>query len=229
MNEVEEIIEENKGKGLKAIEDQIVSSNSQISELILHEMFIDISDFLYTDPNLPDSDKNYVNYNVPEISVNDNRKDIIDKITENARDSELSRLTLYAYRLMDNIDWLPFIKAAVERNPVCFQDLNGKSIQEVLYVLNAMTDESIYDGQRLAQPDEVWNFRRGDGIEKALLLADYIVQKDGKADIVITIENHKVRLISNGSEYRFKSNKSFNKTIEIKSNDINSPLTLIVR
>jgi len=229
LNEVEEIIEENKGKGLKAIEDQIVSSNSQISELILHEMFIDISDFLYTDPNLPDSDKNYVNYNVPEISVNDNRKDIIDKITENARDSELSRLTLYAYRLMDNIDWLPFIKAAVERNPVCFQDLNGKSIQEVLYVLNAMTDESIYDGQRLAQPDEVWNFRRGDGIEKALLLADYIVQKDGKADIVITIENHKVRLISNGSEYRFKSNKSFNKTIEIKSNDINSPLTLIVR
>ncbi len=44
-----------------------------------------------------------------------------------------------------------------------------------------MPDQSIYDDQRLALPDEVWNFRRGDGIEKALLLADYIIQKDNSA------------------------------------------------
>ena len=30
---------------------------------------------------------------------------------------------------MDKIDWLPFIKAAIERNPVCFTDLNGKESQ----------------------------------------------------------------------------------------------------
>ena len=34
---------------------------------------------------------------------------------------------------------------------------------------------SIYDGPaRLAQPDEVWNFRRGDGFEKALLVANVL-------------------------------------------------------
>jgi hypothetical protein len=131
--------------------------------------------------------------------------------------------------MMDKIDWLPFIKAAIERNPVCFQDLNGKSIQEVYNILNAMTDESIYDGQRLAQPDEVWNFRRGDGIEKALLLADYVMQKDAKTDIVIVIEENNVRLTSRGYEYRFKSDKSFNKVIEIRSNGTNYPPTIIVK
>ena len=91
-------------------------------------------------------------------------------ITESAKNSELSQLTLYVYRMMDKIDWLPFVKAAVERNPVCFEDLEGKSIKEVFDILNAMPNESIYDGQRLAQPDEVWNFRRGDGIEKPFCL-----------------------------------------------------------
>ena len=46
-----------------------------------------------------------------------------------------------------------------------------------------MPDESIYDGKRLALPDEVWNFRRGDGIEKALLLADFIIHKDNSSTV----------------------------------------------
>jgi hypothetical protein len=229
LNVAEAIIDKNRGKGLKAIENEIISSNGMIPEAEIHEMFSDISDFLYTDPKLPESNKNYINYNVPDISVLDRRENIIDKITQNAKDSELSQLTLYAYRMMDKIDWLPFIKAAIERNPVCFQDLNGKSIQEVYNILNAMTDESIYDGQRLAQPDEVWNFRRGDGIEKALLLADYVMQKDAKTDIVIVIEENNVRLTSRGYEYRFKSDKSFNKVIEIRSNGTNYPPTIIVK
>ena len=36
-----------------------------------------------------------------------------------------------------------------------------------------MPCESIYDGPaRLAQPDEVWNFGRGDGLEKCLVAAN---------------------------------------------------------
>ena len=90
-------------------------------------------------------------------------------MTGKSEQSELSQLALYVYRQMDKIDWLPFIKAAIERNPVCFTDLNEKNISEVYNILQNMPDESIYDGKRLALPDEVWNFRRGDGIEKALL------------------------------------------------------------
>ena len=201
---MEEIIAKNKGNSLKDIEEQIISSNRQISESLLHEMFSDISDFLITDPKLPDSNKNYVNYNTPVISVNDNRAEIIEKITESAKNSELSRLTLYVYRMMDKIDWLPFVKAAVERNPVCFEDLAGKSIKEVFDILNAIPDESIYDGQRLAQPDEVWNFRRGDGIEKAFLLADYSLHKDYEK-IIITIDNQDVSIALKEGKFNFRS------------------------
>lgn len=216
LNDAEEIIEKNKGKGLKAIEEHIISSNNHISKSLLHEMFVDIAGFLFIDPKLPDGNKNYVNYNTPVISVSDNRDEIIDKITESAKTSELSQLTLYAYRMMDKIDWLPFVKAAVERNPVCFEDLAGKSIKEVFDILNTMPDESIYDGQRLAQPDEVWNFRRGDGIEKAFLLADYILQEDYNEKIIITIDNQDVSLTLNESTFNFRSGKSFKKTLEIK-------------
>lgn len=215
LNDAEEIIEKSKGKSLQDIEEQIISSNRQISESLLHEMFSDISDFLITDPKLPDRNKNYVNYKTPVISVSDNRDEIIDKITESAKNSELSQLTLYAYRMMDKIDWLPFVKAAFERNPVCFEDLAGKSIKEVFDILNELPDESIYDGQRLAQPDEVWNFRRGDGIEKAFLLADYILQKDLSEKIIIMIDNQDVSLTSKAGTYNFRSGKRFKKTLEI--------------
>ena len=216
LNDVEEIIAKNKGNSLKDIEEQIISSNRQIAESLLHEMFSDISDFLITDPKLPDSNKNYVNYNAPVISVDDNRDEIIEIITESAKNSELSQLTLYVYRMMDKIDWLPFVKAAVERNPVCFEDLEGKSIKEVFDILNVMPNESIYDGQRLAQPDEVWNFRRGDGIEKAFLLADYSLHKDWNEKITITIDNQDVSIALKEGKFNFRSGKSFRKTLEIK-------------
>jgi len=120
---------------------------------------------------------------------------------------------------MDKISWLPFVKAAIERNPVCFNELNGKSIQEVFDILDLIPDNSIYDDQRLALPDEVWNFRRGDGIEKALLLADYILQKDNSSSLTIEIDNKKVQLTFMGEKFSFKSHKSFRKSIEITGNN----------
>jgi hypothetical protein len=41
--------------------------------------------------------------------------------------------------------------------------------------ITALDSESIYDGpSRLAQPDEVWNFGTGDGLEKCLLAANAV-------------------------------------------------------
>jgi hypothetical protein len=37
--------------------------------------------------------------------------------------------------------------------------------------------ESIYDGTRVAQPDEVANYNTGDGIEKALLMASVLSRR----------------------------------------------------
>ena len=75
---------------------------------------------------------------------------------------------------MENTDWRPFIKAALERNPVSLEGLKGKTADEAYHLVSGMPNDSIYDGQRLAQPDEVWNFGRGDGVEKALLFANFL-------------------------------------------------------
>jgi len=81
-----------------------------------------------------------------------------------------------------------------------------------------MPNHSIYDDQRLALPDEVWNFGRGDGIEKALLLADFIIQKNPSSTLTIEADHKKVKLTFNGSDHYFESNKNFRKSIYISGN-----------
>jgi hypothetical protein len=78
-----------------------------------------------------------------------------------------------------------------------------------------MSDESIYDGTRLALPDEVWNFRRGDGIEKAFLLADFILHNNRSATVSIQIDDKKVLLTSEKVSYHFASYKSLNKILKL--------------
>lgn len=92
-------------------------------------------------------------------------------------------------------------------------------------LLQTLPDESIYGSGRLALPDEVWNFRRGDGIEKALLLADVIVRKNPGAEIIIEIDNENVSMNSDFESYFFKSSKSLRKKVRItnegyESNDL---------
>jgi hypothetical protein len=116
---------------------------------------------------------------------------------------------------MDKIDWLPFVKASFERNPVCFLDLNGKSVPEVYSIIENLDNQSIYDGNRLALPDEVWNYRRGDGIEKAILLADFILKKEVSFPVKIRIDLKKVTVEYHNHKYHFKSGKSLRKKIEV--------------
>jgi hypothetical protein len=82
-----------------------------------------------------------------------------------------------------------------------------------------MTNESIYDGKRLALPDEVWNFRRGDGIEKALMLANFLNSKDNSLSISIEIDGKKVIMNCNGSVFSFISHKDFRKSIKINKTE----------
>ena len=117
---------------------------------------------------------------------------------------------------MQSCDWRPFIKAAVERNPVSVQMVDSKSIEEVYHWLQQMDSISIYDDKRLAQPDELANYGTGDGLEKAFLLANVIHQKSPQQDIRITVDNDAVVLKGSG-EYRFASDKCLRKAISISS------------
>jgi hypothetical protein len=215
LNDFEEILEKNSDKSLPDIENEFIRAAGSDYSDIIHEMIKEIRDFIITDPAIPDFNKTYL---VPfrlDISEDDDREKIISHIIKNASRSEQALLALYVYRDMENIDWIPFIKAAVERNPVCFNDLSGRHNSDVAQILNEMPNNSIYSGKRLALPDEVWNFRCGDGIEKALLLADYIVQNDKQADVRIKIEHKKVSLTFDNKTYLFVSHKNMNKTIRI--------------
>ena len=215
LNDIEKIFTYGKGKSLSSFRNEFIKSAVEIPESLLNELFHDLQEFIHIDPKIPENNKTYIDTPIPAISVADTREKISETIYSLAEKSEAALLTLYVFRQMDKIDWLPFIKASIERNPVCFTDLNGKSVREVFEIINNLPDESIYGEKRLALPDEVWNFRRGDGVEKALLLADIIVQKDNKASILIEIGKNKVSLSYNGNDFHFRSLKSFIKTIRI--------------
>ena len=94
-------------------------------------------------------------------------------------------MAFYAWRDLSRTPVEPFMLAALDRNPVCLSSSSPMNEQELITHVSTWPDESIYDGAtRLAQPDEVWNFKHGDGLEKAILVASILNNRDGRALIV---------------------------------------------
>ena len=135
LNDIEKILKERKIRDIDEFEKEFMKYSCIIPEEQIKEMFRGINEFIHTEPKIPVADKRYIPTVMPEISVNDDREKIMGTITSLKDQSELAMLTLYVYRQMDQIDWLPFIKASIERNPVCFADLNKKSVEDVYEIL----------------------------------------------------------------------------------------------
>ena len=161
-------------------------------------------EFLQTTPSLPDiSQKKLLPNQKLNISPHHSRMQILEEIFARAATNKTAELTLYTYRQMDKIDWEPFIYAALTRNPVCSTEIGGKSTKEVYQILKGMKNSSIYDENRLAQPDEVWNFGVGDGIEKAVLMASVFERKKSR----IKLSDKDVKLSLGKQDYSFSTNK----------------------
>jgi len=181
------------------------------------KQFVDeLADFVRVEPKLPASEKNYLPSEPIKISVEQSRQQIIEYLQGIRNNNVIADLAFYAYRDMQSCDWRPFIKAAVERNPVSVQMVDSKSLEEVYCWLQQMQNSSIYDGKRLAQPDEVANYGTGDGLEKAFLLANIIRKRSPQQDIRITVDNDDVVLEGRG-EYRFASDKRLKKVVHISA------------
>ena len=179
------------------------------------ERFVnELAAFLYTEPKLPSADKNYLRANPIRIPIEYTRGQVIDYLQSIRRDSVTADLAFYAYRDMETCDWLPFITAALERNPVSLEVTGSMSIEQVHKWLEGMGNTSIYDGFRLAQPDEVANYRAGDGIEKAFLLANVIRRRHPDQSIEICVDRADVTLSADG-HYRFKSQKNLTKKVRM--------------
>jgi len=181
------------------------------------EKFVDqLLSFIHVEAELPAFDKDYVPNEPIALSVEQSRAEVIEYLSGIRRINSTADLAFYAYRDMETCDWQPFIKAAVERNPVSIEAAKEKTIQQTYDWLSNMPNESIYDGKRLAQPDEVANYATGDGVEKAITLANVFHERQPSQSIEIVIENQDV-LVRADTGYRFTSKKGFDKKLTIEA------------
>ena len=72
--------------------------------------------------------------------------------------------------------------------------------------MKSWPDESIYEGNRLALPDEVVNFKRGDGLEKAFTLLN--VLKSRHMDAHLDCHEGKARIKGIGMSFEFTYSKT---------------------
>jgi len=165
---------------LKSYADFIASIKQKYPEMEKREdFFSDLKKFAHTVPRLPSGNKTYLKQGEAgkqgivalNISPANTREEIMDHLSAIRQPAAgIADLAFYAGRFMDTCNWEPFLKAAFERNPVSIGYFRGMDLQAVFDQLKAWPDQSIYDGNRLALPDELVNFQRGDGMEKALTL-----------------------------------------------------------
>ncbi|MBE0675722.1 MAG: hypothetical protein IH591_13765 [Bacteroidales bacterium] len=215
LNDFEKILDECTGKTTECILVEIRKSIPEVVDILPGNMFTELQEFLMTEPRLPDTNKVFSQEIYPDIKIDDTREGIFNKVVASSASSEMALISLYVHRQMDLIDWQPFVKGALERNNVAFEEFKGKSLQDVFRLISSLENESIYPEKRLAQPDEVWNFRRGDGIEKAFLLASWIYNTDKSPVMRIEINNTEVVLTHGGLSYEFISAKGLVRAISI--------------
>jgi len=176
----------------------------------------DLAEFTCIEPKLPSERKNFAQTSPIRIPPKCSRDEIIEYLRGIRKSNATADLAFYAYRDMQSCDWTPFIKAAVQLNPVSIEMARQMSLPQCCQWLRQMRNTSIYDGKRLAQPDEVANFNMGDGLEKALLLANVIRARKPEQDITIMVHSNSVVLTCD-TEYVFTSDKGFEKDIEISA------------
>ncbi|MDZ7836520.1 MAG: hypothetical protein U5N58_00515 [Actinomycetota bacterium] len=171
------------------------------------EILTGLYEFCNEEPRLPGSEKDFVEAEPINITTSMSRDEIISYL-ESIREKNITAdLAFYAYRDFSRTEWEPYVRAALKRNPVSVSACNNLSDDEIIQKLEEMPYESIYPGPRLAQPDEVWNYQRGDGVEKALLLANVLINKNSDRDINIRVDKDKVVISLDGSIITWPSGK----------------------
>lgn len=210
LNDIETILDENK-IDISVPGDLQLLKEAVGGECINSIKFIrSLLNFCVTEPRLPSRKKTFVNEEPLNITSDMSRNEILNHIISLSGHNKTAELALYSYRDLNLTDPAPFLKAALERNPVVYEALKILSIEEIIDITTKMPDGSIYLGEgRIAQPDEVWNYSRGDGLEKALMLASLFHQKS-LDNIAIKIDNEKVELILDDKKLIFKSGKKLN-------------------
>lgn len=176
--------------------------------------------FFHTIPRLPSSNKLYSPFHSFTISPFQSREEIITYLFSLRHDAQgtshqspitihespvttdiesVIDLAFYTGRYMNSLDWEPFYKAAFERNPVSVIFFMEHSLEMVYETLLNWPDESIYGEKQLALPDEVVNFKRGDGLEKMITFMNIARSRH----LNITIEQQGTKIIARAGDQKF--------------------------
>ena len=173
------------------------------------EIIDDLVRFCHVEPRLPNAaQKEFIPLHPPlKITPEMSREEITATLAELRDSNPLADLAFRAFRDLRKTDAAPFLKAAFERNPVAIEESANLDPEAVIARLNEMPNESIYDGPgRLAQPDEVWNFGRGDGLEKAITIADILFARDS-SPVKIEITETTATIICGETRAKFATSK----------------------
>ncbi|WP_136081741.1 hypothetical protein [Pontiella desulfatans] len=174
-------------------------------------------DFVHLEPELPEvGEKTFGGPGPIEIQPGSSRDEIIDHLSSLRESHTIADLAFYASRDLSSTHWKPFLKAGLERNPVIIAATKELSDDELVQTMQDLTNESIYDGPRAAQPDEVWNFQRGDGLERAIALANVWKSRHPEASIEFTAKGSEVTLVWGDRKIRFESAKGLVKELTLK-------------
>lgn len=166
--------------------------------------------FCHVKPSFPDIEsKKHVSGQAPlEIDVEMSREDVVNRLLSIRDDNDMAAMAFHAYRDLSKVEPEPFLIAAIQRNPVSVAESADLDPEAMFARIDEMPDESIYDNAgRLAQPDEVWNYGRGDGLEKAILLATFLRNRAPDDEIEIEVAPHQAVLKSGSIERLFSSGK----------------------
>ena len=143
------------------------------------------------------------------------REEIVAHLAELRGVHPMAELAFHAFRDLSRVDWGPFLKAALERNPVCVAGAEGRSDAEVEALLEELPNTSIYEGPRAAQPDEVWNYQRGDGFERAVCLAAVLRARHPEQPMRLEATPDAARLHVNGRVVAWPSAKGLSGTADL--------------
>jgi len=173
------------------------------------EIIDELRTFCRLHPHWPDADqpKTFVPGPKIDLAPGLTREEVLAALESQRDENPAADLAFYAARDLARVDPRPFLKAAIERSPVCIDSARTLDNRMVATCLHEMPDESIYDETRTAQPDEVWNCRRGDGIEKVTTLAAILHARNPMAPFSIRASGETATLDFDGETTSFPTSK----------------------
>ncbi len=175
--------------------------------LSTHDVMNDLVNFCRIVPRLPQENKNWVESPSIDIDPQWPRERVVEYLESIRTANPVADLAFAAYRDLKRSPWKPFLKAALERNPVSITATAGMSLSDAGFALAGMPGESIYDGTRMAQPDEVWNYQRGDGMEKAVCLLNIARSKNPDGSCGLKGDGKQIVVFCDKEEFGFESGK----------------------